>query len=102
MKAAKTQSGDYKVGYRRPPKHSQFQPGRSGNPKGRPKPRDNLLTMLQRILTEKISLREGNQIRRVSKAEALVRSMIVGAMKGDPKAINALFKVMLDTDRAEA
>jgi hypothetical protein len=28
---------NYEVGYGRPPKGSQFTPGRSGNPKGRPK-----------------------------------------------------------------
>ena len=28
---------DDKVGYRRPPKGFQFQPGKSGNPAGRPK-----------------------------------------------------------------
>ena len=28
---------DDKVGYGKPPKHSRFQPGRSGNPRGRPK-----------------------------------------------------------------
>ena len=31
--------GDGKVGYGKPPKHSQFQAGQSGNPKGRPKKR---------------------------------------------------------------
>ena len=29
--------GPYEVGYGKPPKHSQFQKGKSGNPKGRPK-----------------------------------------------------------------
>ena len=28
---------DYDVGYARPPKATQFAPGKSGNPKGRPK-----------------------------------------------------------------
>ena len=28
---------DDDVGYRKPPKHSQFKKGKSGNPKGRPK-----------------------------------------------------------------
>jgi hypothetical protein len=29
--------GDSRVGYKRPPQHSKFKPGQSGNPKGRPK-----------------------------------------------------------------
>ena|SRR6202035_3656812 len=28
----------YKIGYGKPPKHSRFKKGKSGNPKGRPKP----------------------------------------------------------------
>ena len=28
---------EYEVGYKKPPKSGQFQPGKSGNPKGRPK-----------------------------------------------------------------
>jgi hypothetical protein len=35
--AAEKQPGDHDVGYGRPPKHSQFKPGQSGNPRGRPK-----------------------------------------------------------------
>src|SRR5215213_6143909 len=27
----------YEVGYRKPPRHTQFKPGQSGNPKGRPR-----------------------------------------------------------------
>ena len=28
---------DYKVGYKKPPLHTRFQKGQSGNPRGRPK-----------------------------------------------------------------
>jgi hypothetical protein len=31
------ESANYGVGYGKPPKASQFSPGQSGNPKGRPK-----------------------------------------------------------------
>ena len=31
-------SDDSRVGYKRPPMHSRFKPGQSGNPKGRPRP----------------------------------------------------------------
>jgi hypothetical protein len=37
---------DYAVGYRRPPLHSRFQPGVSGNPPGRPKGAANLKTLM--------------------------------------------------------
>ena len=33
------QDAPYEVGYGRPPRHSQFRPGESGNPGGRPKGR---------------------------------------------------------------
>ena len=32
--AADTSDEDYQVGYRKPPLHSRFQKGRSGNPAG--------------------------------------------------------------------
>jgi hypothetical protein len=43
---AKGDSGDYQVGYGKPPKHTQFKPGKSGNPQGRPKGTKNLKTDL--------------------------------------------------------
>jgi hypothetical protein len=41
----------YSVGYGRPPKHTRFKPGRSGNPKGRPRGSRNLSTEMQKVLT---------------------------------------------------
>jgi hypothetical protein len=74
------------VGYRKPPKNTRFKPGKSGNPKGRPKGSENLPTMIARILNAKIGIREGNKVRRVSQVEAIMRSLSVQAMKGDAKA----------------
>jgi len=37
MTTAQTTSASYEVGYRKPPRHTQFQKGQSGNPGGRPR-----------------------------------------------------------------
>lgn len=44
----------YEVGYGKPPKHSQFQKGRSGNPKGRPKKPKNLPALVLKTFGEKV------------------------------------------------
>ena len=50
---------EYEVGYSKPPKHSRFKPGQSGNPKGRAKGTPNLKTDLSQELAERIRVREG-------------------------------------------
>jgi hypothetical protein len=81
-----------KVGYGSPPVHSRFKPGQSGNPSGRAKGSENLKTLFNRILDEEISLREGADVKKVSKAEALMRGVVVGALKGDPRNMAMLFR----------
>ena len=57
---------DYEVGYRKPPKHTQFKEGQSGNPAGRPKGTNNLKTDLIEELGEQILIREGDRTFTVS------------------------------------
>jgi hypothetical protein len=47
---------EYVVGYGCPPLHTKFNPGKSGNPKGRPKNSRNLRSIIQDALTQKIVL----------------------------------------------
>ena len=79
--------GDDRVGYRKPPKHSQFKKGRSGNPKGRPKGTRNLKTELHAELAERILVREGDRTQKVTKLRAMVKALMAKALKGDVRAI---------------
>ena len=84
----------YSVGYCRPPLHSRFKAGKSGNPKGRPRGRKNLRTILDNVLKERVTLREGDQSRVVSKAEALVLKQVNGALTNDHKAAAAVLLML--------
>lgn len=88
------------VGYRRPPRSTRFQKGRSGNPKGRPKGTKNLKTDLLEELQEMIPIREGNQEKRVSKQRAMVKSQVARAVRGDTRAmgliVQLMFRLILD------
>ena len=83
-------SNDDKVGYGRPPKKSRFQPGQSGNPKGRPKGTKDLKTDLAEELLEMIQVTEGGRKRAISKQRAMVKSLMARAVQGDVRAITAV------------
>ena len=83
-------TGDYGVGYCRPPEATQFKKGQSGNRRGRPKGTKNIATHLNEILQERISVREGGKVRTMTKAEAMLQKMAHKAMMGDSKALSSI------------
>ncbi len=95
---------DDSVGYGKPPKHTQFKPGQSGNPKGRPRGTKNLKTDLEEELRELIVVREGGNPKTVSKQRAMVKSLTAKAVHGDARAMVIAFDLMcrlLHADEAE-
>ena len=82
--------GRDKVGYGRPPKANQFKPGKSGNPKGRPKGSLNLVNDLAAELGEPITVREDGRTRRISKQRALIKSLLAKGIQGDVRAAAAV------------
>ena len=93
----------YSVGYRRPPKDTQFKPGQSGNRNGRPKRQRNVRTVVGEVLNEPIKIREGNRTRSVTKLDAMIRSMTHAALAGNAKSqanIIALLRTLGMTGQA--
>jgi hypothetical protein len=76
----------YRVGYGRPPKQSQFKPGQSGNPRGKPKGRKNYETILDQILHRKLPIRDRGSVRQVPLIEAMLLKFAEEALRGNPKA----------------
>jgi len=70
------------VGYRRPPKRSQFRPGQSGNPAGRPKRSPSFRSAL---LAELAAALPGKQ-RQQTKLQAFIKTLVDAAIGGDARA----------------
>src|SRR5216684_2352009 len=83
-------SEENKVGYRKPPKHSRFKRGQSGNPKGRPLGSKNFKTDLAEELAEQIVVQESGRTTKITKQRALAKTLIAGALKGNASLTNAL------------
>jgi Family of unknown function (DUF5681) len=80
----------YKIGYGKPPKHSRFKKGKSGNPKGRPKESLSLANDLSAELGEDITVSEEGRRRKVTKQRALVKALLAKALAGDVRATSAV------------
>ena len=76
----------YAVGYGRPPVHTRFKPGQSGNPKGRPKGRSNYSTIVERVFNRSVSIQRGDRISNVTQFEALVQTHTEQGIAGDHRS----------------
>src|ERR1700680_2347270 len=86
------------VGYGRAPRHGQFQTGRSGNPKGRPKGTLNLATVLERTLRELVVINENGQRKTVTKLEAAIKQLVNRAASGELPALRHLVELARDSE----
>ncbi|MFO1148310.1 MAG: DUF5681 domain-containing protein [Alsobacter sp.] len=82
------------IGYGRPPKHSQFKPGQSGNPRGRAKGSQNMRTLLEAELKKTVRVREEGRTRKRSKGEIVAAQLVNRAVQGEPRAVDSLFRFM--------
>lgn len=92
MENNNTVSNSYEIGYGKPPKHTQFKPGYSGNKKGRLKGSANLFTAVEKLQNERVRIVHNGKQKSISVTEAILRKAGMDALNGNAKAQ----KIMLD------
>jgi hypothetical protein len=80
---------DYAVGYGRPPAHTRFRKGQSGNPSGRPRAVQELAEIAARALCEPPGM-----ARRTTNREIIVANIVEGAARADHSATRLLLEIL--------
>jgi Family of unknown function (DUF5681) len=97
-------ANQYEIGYGRPPQHSRFKKGQSGNPTGRRRYTDSqrgkqlLLEEANRLVT----IREGEKKLRIPAVQAALRSLFFAAMKGNTSAQRMVLNALGEIETAGA
>jgi hypothetical protein len=84
----------YDVGYKKPPKGSQFQKGKSGNSNGRPKQNPGIAEVFRKVSKQKVRTNGPNGSICMTKLEASMTQLVNKAASGDLKAVKAVMMMV--------
>ena len=90
---------DYPVGYGKPPEHTRFKKGHTGNPQGRPRRAKNLATLLGAALDGKVTVTEHGRRRRITKREAMIAQLVNRSAQADLKAMAIVLGMLQEIER---
>lgn len=88
----------YEVGYGKPPVHSRFRKGQSGNRAGRTKGVKNAMTVMAQALAERVTVIDGGKRKSITKFEAAAKQLANKAVKGDAKSIKLVMEIAREYD----
>jgi len=88
---------DYEVGRGKPPVHSRFKKGQSGNPRG-PRPK-NLPALLVDALNEKVVVTIDGERKEITKREAVATQLVNKSTGADLRATKMLIDTLKDAEK---
>ena len=100
----------YEVGYGKPPDETQFQPGQSGNPGGRPKgsrnrktfpEQEDLRSMFYKEANRRVPIDDGGRRVKIPMAQLVMRSIAVTAAKGSARSQRDWIQLQSTIERDE-
>lgn len=92
---------DYKVGYGKPPVEHRFQPGVSGNARGKLKGARGLKAELNAELDEKVTITVNGKQKRVRKLRVVVKALAAKAAGGNVAAADKLLSLVIQAQGFE-
>lgn len=84
---------DYEVGYKKPPKHTRWKKGQSGNQRGRPKKKlgiSDIERAFDEALADSLAVNDNGTVRKIKKLKALAIQTVNKALKGHHQSANLL------------
>jgi hypothetical protein len=88
---------DYEVGRGKPPVHTRFKRGQSGNPRG-PRPK-NLPALLVDALNEKVVVTIDGERREITKREAVATQLVNESTRANLRATKMLTDMLKDAEK---
>ena len=89
-----SEEGKYRVGYRKPPLHSRFKRGESGNKQGRRKGSRNPSVIIHDELNQRLFVTEAGKRRSITKWQAVIKQLLNKAATGEMKATRILVQIV--------
>jgi hypothetical protein len=89
--AAVREPAEMSVGYGKPPLRHRFRKGKSGFPRGRPKGDRNAIALFKEIAREKVRVRLGDEVRIMTRAEAVIHANYAASLKKNANAAANMF-----------
>lgn len=88
-----TGGDDYEIGYRKPPKHTRWKKGQSGNKNGRPKKKlgpSDIEKAFDEALSDSLAVNDNGRVRKIKKLKAFTIQTVNKALKGHHPSANLL------------